>query len=135
MRLLGLQFPGLSFFPFLKIGITFAFLQLALLPVSDQRLPGLASQWYLPALSSLVGASCQDPWTHVQFTFVLTDLILFLASFLFQPSSHSLEMAFLKADHDNKVWGKENIPFNQVPCLIRQWSHNFLSLSLSPMYL
>lgn len=36
-------------------------------------------------------------------------------------------MAFLKAGYDNKVWGKENILFNQVPCLVRQWSHNFLS--------
>lgn len=90
MRLLGLQFPGLFFFPFLKIGITFAFLQLVFLPVNDQRLPGLASQWYLPALSALVGASCQDPWTHVQFTFMFTNLILFWQGCIFLSSTFLL---------------------------------------------
>lgn len=49
--------------------------------------------------------------------------------FLIQSSSRSLEMAFLKAGHDNKVWGKENIQFNQHPCLTRQCYHIFLSLT------
>lgn len=56
-----------SFLPFLKIGVTSAFLQsktLLTATMNDQRLLRVALQWYLPAISILVNTSHQGSWTY-----------------------------------------------------------------------
>lgn len=132
IKLLGLQFPKLSLFPFLKTGVTFAFLQsLGISPSEWSKIT--RSGLTMTSASSLNTCGCISSGSM---DLLMSSLLLCsptwsspdrATSFLFQSSSWSLEIAFLKAGHDNKVGGKDSI--NQAPCLVRQWSHIFFSLT------
>ena len=107
----------------------------------------VALQWHLQVPQHSWAHPFRAYWLmHIQFAYMLLDLILSHQGYIFLAPAVTLglwDLRFLKARIASKDWGKDGILHlclfhvlcNQVPCLINQWAHIFLSHAFVPYVL